>query len=295
MKRRNMGDFNFTDMGKKLDEVKANLGKNIHNTGDSNKQKYARLTIMSAAVIMIISTFLPYVGVSFMGIKQSFNFVYIDGEMGDGVFFIILGILAIIFAALKKRVPLLVVSVIITLLFIFELTQVAKVRGEYGAFITFGAGFYLVRISTLVLIGSCIAYFVMTKNAASNRGTSAAGSGSVPPISSYNSIGNDMNNQSANASQNVYAGTAPNQQAPSQDAYMNNVPNQQVHAQDMPENNETFRATPVQTEEMPQNQGFSANSTVTAEMPQQEQPSPDESGTFNAQMPDMPAQTDDKL
>lgn len=63
----------------------------------------ARLVIIISSAVMMISTILPYARVELFGQGYTFNFLIIEGQFGDGIFFVVLGTLAILFAAIQKN------------------------------------------------------------------------------------------------------------------------------------------------------------------------------------------------
>ena len=123
----------------------------------------ARLVIIISSAVMMISTILPYARVELFGQGYTFNFLIIEGQFGDGIFFVVLGTLAILFAAIQKKIPLLITAILLLLIFIYELVHALDVKNTYGDVLHFKIGFYLVRIASLTVIGACICYFVTKK------------------------------------------------------------------------------------------------------------------------------------
>ena len=123
----------------------------------------ARLVIIISSAVMMISTILPYARVELFGQGYTFNFLIIEGQFGDGIFFVVLGTLAILFAAIQKKIPLLIIAILLLLIFIYELVHALDVKNTYGDVLHFKIGFYLVRIASLAVIGACICYFITKK------------------------------------------------------------------------------------------------------------------------------------
>lgn len=204
-----MGDFNFEALGKKLDKATDKLGKDLKNAAEnvkasdfgqkvneatdnlgqnlksaastaknanlSNKLKYTQLTIIVASVVMIISTFLPQYRLE-MGVglpDVTVNMIYAFKHLGDGIFFIVLGGLLIAFAYLKRRKPLLIVTIITALLFLIHcvkgvdlsnsVNQFSSVLFDIRDYLHLGFGYYLFMLSAIVAVGAGVFYYILTK------------------------------------------------------------------------------------------------------------------------------------
>ena len=92
----------------------------------------ARLVIIISSAVMMISTILPYARVELFGQGYTFNFLIIEGQFGDGIFFVVLGTLAILFAAIQKKIPLLIIAILLLLIFIYELVHAINIKNMYG-------------------------------------------------------------------------------------------------------------------------------------------------------------------
>ena len=117
------------------------------------------LGILVAGVVLILSTFLPYVSVSVFGFTQSASLI----EGGDGAIFIALGIAAIACAVLKKPLPTLVAGVAAALLSFVELADANSKLGDYAAFVSKGMGFYLNLLAAIALAVLCVLFFLAEK------------------------------------------------------------------------------------------------------------------------------------
>lgn len=157
----------------------------LNNQKRGNISFIARLVVIIASVAMMISTILPYASVELYGQGFTFNFFIINGEFGDGLFFIVLGMLTILFAVIQKKIPLLLVAILLLLLFVYELVHAINVKNMYRYMLTFKIGFYLVRLASLIVIGSSICYFVTKK-------TVKTVASNTPSVSSYTTIGNHL-------------------------------------------------------------------------------------------------------
>ena len=100
----------------------------LNNQKRGNISFIARLVVIIASVAMMISTILPYARVELYGQGFTFNFFIINGEFGDGLFFIVLGMLTILFAVIQKKIPLLIVAILLSLLFIYELVHAINIK-----------------------------------------------------------------------------------------------------------------------------------------------------------------------
>lgn len=136
--------------------------------------QYIRIGIIIASVLLALSTVLPYVKVkeslSWVTGTESISLLYVDGQLGDGIFFLLLAILIIVFSCLKKKIPVLICSVLTVFLYIFEIMQFKKQYDDVLGFkidiwdyMTKGAGYHLLGISAILLLVLSIVYFVTYK------------------------------------------------------------------------------------------------------------------------------------
>jgi hypothetical protein len=91
------------------------------NTTPSERLKYFRIAYLVAAVVAIVSTFLPYLNASAGRYSYSTNFIK-ESETGqplDGIFLLILAGLAILFWWLDKKVVMIVMGGIASALMLF--------------------------------------------------------------------------------------------------------------------------------------------------------------------------------
>lgn len=109
--------------------------------------KYLRLITAGASVLMIIAVFLPFLDI--MGM-YSWNLVWQEDQIGDGVILIILGVISLIFTALNKKIPVAgcgILSLIVTLNVYVRLNSIIN----ESEFLFRGSGYYLTIIAVLVL------------------------------------------------------------------------------------------------------------------------------------------------
>ena len=135
---------------------------NIGNNAASGK-----IGVIIAAVAMAVSTFLPFATASFMGYSESITLMSNEGEMRDGIFFIIAGLLTVLFVCLSKKIPTLIFGILSLGLAVFEIIDLnSKLGMDLGYGITAssvvnrGIGFYLMAVSAAALCIFSIIYFV---------------------------------------------------------------------------------------------------------------------------------------
>lgn len=166
-------DFTFEDVGEKADEFERNSGtaikKNAENVKDERAIKYSKLAYLVSSIVTIISTFLPDVTSNRYG--ASFNIYYIKIAEGfldskahglDGIFLIILSILAIVFFKLRKNLAMLIVGAISALFAILEIMFVIEYYylDDLQMMDThIGIGFYLQRLAPFVMCASSAVYY----------------------------------------------------------------------------------------------------------------------------------------
>ncbi|MDD6919979.1 MAG: hypothetical protein PUI85_02005 [Eubacteriales bacterium] len=112
-----------------------------------------RLGYIAACALIIIGAILPFY--TFFGI--TINFVYVAGTFADGILYIILAAIGIIFCLLKKPIINLIVSGLTFIIFL--LGNVMSIMG-YGSP---RIGFFLWIIGVIGSIGLSIAIFIKGK------------------------------------------------------------------------------------------------------------------------------------
>lgn len=112
----------------------------------SKKMYLSQMLVIAFGLLVCISTVMPAATV----LGQKVNLLKPDGELGSGIFFIVLSALAIIFALLKKKIPTLIFAVLNLLLGIIQFSQFS----DYMEFAS--AGLYLMLIGTIAMLASTI-------------------------------------------------------------------------------------------------------------------------------------------
>lgn len=139
--------------------------------------RYLKTGIVIASLLMALATFLPYLKMNsemarYSGIR-SINLVHPAGQFGDGVIFIILAALTLVFLYLKKNTPVLVCGIIPFFMYCYEVAQIKK-QDEYlfgrqnidmYDYMSKGAGFYLLTVSVAALLMLSVLFFLKNRNA----------------------------------------------------------------------------------------------------------------------------------
>lgn len=86
--------------------------------------------------------------------KQSVSLI----QGGDGIFFIILAAVALVFTLLNKKLPVLIASALSVLLVIIEIVSFSKQvdANYYGSLIHRSVGFFLMIIGAVVLLAGAV-------------------------------------------------------------------------------------------------------------------------------------------
>ena len=117
-------------------------------------------------ILSIVACFLPIISISVFGLSYSMNYVYNNGRFADGVFIVIVQIIAIIMMSRKSWKVLLGLEIGAFCLFGYELYQLIHNISElssmvdYSIFDLLGVGCYLLVIS---LIGSLVLSYLIKK------------------------------------------------------------------------------------------------------------------------------------
>ncbi len=130
----------------------------------AKKSKMNIIGIIAGAVVAL-AAFLPFVSVSFFGTTMSKSLM----NGGDGILYLIVAALAILFACLGKNIIVGITGVISLVLFFIEnssLNDVAKddYLGELASsLVQKGAGYYLILIGSIALIVAGVVGFMQKK------------------------------------------------------------------------------------------------------------------------------------
>ncbi|MBR4314513.1 MAG: zinc-ribbon domain-containing protein [Lachnospiraceae bacterium] len=141
-----------------------NNASNVNNENVSSEQnaniitpsKNFDLLIIVAAILSIISTFLPFITISFFGTPLQKS--YFDG---DGKIIVIISILAIVFSVLNKKIAVIVCGIINLSILIFDTFNITSFAGQNEAaneivksMIIKGPGYYLLFIASIGLVAA---------------------------------------------------------------------------------------------------------------------------------------------
>ena len=111
------------------------------------------IVVSATSLLTIIGSFLPWAVVSFMGISQSVNGLGGSTGVGDGIFFLIGGIIIAVLAliGLKKedlhiglKIAISLISAVLLIIAIFKIVDVTKVPMTSA-----GIGLYLLVVSDI--------------------------------------------------------------------------------------------------------------------------------------------------
>lgn len=119
-------------------------------THNSTMNLYCKIGVIAVSILMIIATILPYMET--MGL--TINLLFPNDETGDGIFFAILAIVAIVLTCLNKKIPVVVCGVIALVLCCYEISQISSLMDSLGGFssmLSKGIGYYLMIVSSFAL------------------------------------------------------------------------------------------------------------------------------------------------
>ncbi len=103
---------------------------------------------MAAAIILGISTFLPFASAKAFGLSQSINLF----QGGDAVFFIIVAVLALIFAIPGLDIGVIIMGAISVILFFIENSAFSSAM----SFVKRDIGFYALLVGSLLMVAAGI-------------------------------------------------------------------------------------------------------------------------------------------
>lgn len=126
---------------------------------NTNQKKLFQIVVAIAAVIQVIACFLPFATVSVLGFSQS-----ITWADGDGIFAIILAVLAVVMVFLNKNVTYIIAMVaaaINVILIIYDgFIGYASELGDYSGMVSRGAGIYIFIIGAIAMVAGTVLLFV---------------------------------------------------------------------------------------------------------------------------------------
>lgn len=124
---------------------------------------YEQVFVLAAGVLVILSSFLPYVSVSLFGISSSINVL----QMNAGFIFIIPAILTIIFMYMKKELLAMILSLVglalLLMLFFYEMGVIS----DYG-FGSLSIGAYLTLLGSIAMFAFSLHRVMKNKKAKQN-------------------------------------------------------------------------------------------------------------------------------
>jgi len=136
--------------------------------------RYLKIGIIIACLFMALATALPYLVLDdktarYVGTK-SMSLLNANGQAGDGIIFIIIAILTVVFLYLRKNIPLLICGIIPFLMYCYELKQIKKAEEmilgyslNVDDFMSKGPGFYFLTVSVIALLALSILFFAQDR------------------------------------------------------------------------------------------------------------------------------------
>lgn len=118
-----------------------------------------RICMVVAAALLILAVFLPFASTSVFG--TTFSVSLIEGS--DGVFFIVIAAVAIVFTLLNKCLVEMICGIAACVLSIFELISWNTQVGELSGVISKGFGFFLMFIASIAMLVVGILRFMQSK------------------------------------------------------------------------------------------------------------------------------------
>lgn len=127
-------------------------GTPIGNYARSGAKKGSNIFGAIAALIIAVSVFLPYVSMTLWGTK--INVTLFKGGKGDGVIFLILAIIALLFALCRANLGVVLFGIICSGLAIFEGMNLSRSLGSgyTSSFVTRDIGYYLLYFGSFALL-----------------------------------------------------------------------------------------------------------------------------------------------
>lgn len=157
-------------------EVTEKSTNSINGTDFRNIVPGIRIGVILAGLLLALSTILPYVvfdsEIARLSGTKSISLLLTDGEqIGDGIFYILLALIIIVFACIRKKTPILICSILSSLLCLFESIHFKKqytemLRGtkiDIWDYMKKGSGYYLLTLSVILLLVLGILYFIWNK------------------------------------------------------------------------------------------------------------------------------------
>lgn len=135
-----------------------------------------RIGLIVSALLLALSTVLPYLvfgrDIARMTGIESISLLLTDGSKpGDGILYILLALVIIVFTCIKIRIPALICSALSILLCWFEKSQfnkayaeaLGKTKIDMWDFVEKGSGYHLLTVSIILLTVLSILYLFLGK------------------------------------------------------------------------------------------------------------------------------------
>lgn len=133
--------------------------QSAYNQPFASKPKYKKkfnignYLFFIACIITAVSVFLPYVSISLFGYSESMNLMGNGSDdIKDGIFFIGLAVLAVIFNLCKLNTGNIIVSIAALILMFIEMNDAKTQLSGFGSMIQYGAGYYLLLAGTIAML-----------------------------------------------------------------------------------------------------------------------------------------------
>ncbi len=104
---------------------------------------------IAAVAVMVIGCFLPYMTASAFGYSESVNYISNNGEMADGVFLIILGVVAIVLLLARKYLVSTILQIVSGVILAIDFFNDMDMTNSY---VKFGYGFYITLVAVIASI-----------------------------------------------------------------------------------------------------------------------------------------------
>ena len=147
------------DMKESVNKFADALGKQHLKIGN-HEVAYGNLVTVVGALLAIIGVFLPFASISAFGVSMSVSLM----PHGDGWILLIGAVVIAVLAVLRQEIAALTVTIIYTLLVIYEIAAAGSKISQsgYGTLLqlSYGAGMWLLIIAIIVmLIGTIFAFY----------------------------------------------------------------------------------------------------------------------------------------
>lgn len=131
------------------DYIKKN--QEVNDKKGVRKLRSSQMVIIVSSVLEIIAVFLP--AASIYG--RSFNLIKPNGSFGPGIIFIIIAIFTILLTLLKKRVSVLILSILGVILALQQYVSINSVSND----VNIGIGMFLtIAYQVAVLVGAILLF-----------------------------------------------------------------------------------------------------------------------------------------